>query len=295
MISSDLKNEYDLLHAGAGFVLLPRRTLLRLSGADNRQFLHNFCTADVNSMKDGDLQEAFVLDSRGKILVFCHLLHIDSELYLTSASSENSQSLMQHLDKYIIREDVRLEDLSSDYSSIFIFAPRPTSIPDVDLPVNKSAAVNFANQPAVVAHGDFAGIGILVIVPNQSETIVLDYLRASSKLRDCSLEALAMIRLENGTPWYGNEIDDTNLPQEIQRDATAISFTKGCYLGQETVARIDAIGHVNKLLVGLQISGEQQPNDGAEIRLNESKVGQIASSEFSPRTWRLVGFGFHQA
>jgi len=99
----------------------------------------------------------------------------------------------------------------------------------------------------------------------------------------CSAEALETIRIEAGSPSYGLDITDEHLPQEIGRDDQAISFTKGCYLGQETVARIQTLGHVNRRLVTLRVDAKRIPEPGAELVSDGKSVGQITSTAWSPR------------
>ena len=107
----------------------------------------------------------------------------------------------------------------------------------------------------------------------------------------CSEKVLDWVRIENQTPWFGQDMDERNLPQELNRDNKAISFEKGCYLGQETVARIDAIGHVNQLLVGLQVFWrEALPLPGTELTADDKVVGRITSvaADVVPLAWVIV-------
>jgi folate-binding protein YgfZ len=90
-------------------------------------------------------------------------------------------------------------------------------------------------------------------------------------------------RIEAGTPLFGIDFDDQNLPQEIGRDREAISFTKGCYLGQETVARIDALGHVNQQIVGIRFHGSDVPGVGTQLLRGGAVVGKVTSPAFSPK------------
>jgi folate-binding protein YgfZ len=108
----------------------------------------------------------------------------------------------------------------------------------------------------------------------------------------CSREALEMIRVEQGYPWYGIDISEENLPQEVDRNAQAISFTKGCYLGQEPVARIDALGHVNKVLGGVTFTGEELPTAGRELWADGKVVGQVTSAGWSPRLARPLALAY---
>ncbi len=107
----------------------------------------------------------------------------------------------------------------------------------------------------------------------------------------CSTETLETVRIENRFPKYGVDITEQNLPQEVGRDAAAISFTKGCYLGQETVARIDALGHVNRQLVALRFAGSEIPAAAAELRAGEKPAGAVTSATFSPRFGAPLALG----
>ncbi len=98
-------------------------------------------------------------------------------------------------------------------------------------------------------------------------------------------ETFDALRIEAGTPEFGRDVNIDNLPQEIGRDARAINFVKGCYLGQETVARIDALGHVNKILRGLRIEGDSAPVSGSRLEADGKTVGTITSAAYSPG-WR---------
>jgi folate-binding protein YgfZ len=100
------------------------------------------------------------------------------------------------------------------------------------------------------------------------------------------------VRIESGWPEFGRDISRQNLPQEIDRDSRAISFEKGCYLGQETVARIDAFGHVNQKLVGLKFSTPDVPAAGTELIRDGKTVGTVTSAVFSPRLSAALAMGY---
>jgi folate-binding protein YgfZ len=108
----------------------------------------------------------------------------------------------------------------------------------------------------------------------------------------CGQDAFEAARIEQGFPLFGQDISDKNLPQEVGRDKLAISFVKGCYLGQETVARIDALGHVNRKLARLRFSGPAVPGPGTELRAGEQVVGEVTSASWSPRLRSPVALGY---
>jgi folate-binding protein YgfZ len=108
----------------------------------------------------------------------------------------------------------------------------------------------------------------------------------------CGEEALEAFRIELGWPEYGRDISPSNLPQEVGRDRRTISLTKGCYLGQETVARLDSHGHVNRILAGLRFDTPEVPPAGTELQTAGRPAGQVTSAAFSPDLGAAIGLGY---
>jgi folate-binding protein YgfZ len=131
----------------------------------------------------------------------------------------------------------------------------------------------------------------LLIVEAEQLPNVWRALRATG-VRPCGQQAMETFRIEAGWPRYGRDLTEDNLPQEVGRDRLAISSTKGCYLGQETVARIDSRGHVNRLLTGLVFASPQVPKSGAELRAGAAVVGEVTSAAFSPARNAAVALGY---
>ncbi len=128
--------------------------------------------------------------------------------------------------------------------------------------------------------------GLTLIGPRGSAGKVAGMLRAQGKdlgLDELDPESFDVLRIEAGTPVFGREVTEKNLPQEIGRDVQAINFVKGCYLGQETVARLDALGHVNQVLKGLLLSVQAAaPAPGSILEADGKRVGFVTSSALSP-------------
>src|SRR5262249_26957999 len=104
--------------------------------------------------------------------------------------------------------------------------------------------------------------------------------------------AFESLRIAAGTPVFGKDVGPDNLPQEVGRDARAISFVKGCYLGQETVARIDALGHVNKILTSLRFESDRVPPSGTAMEAEGKVIGSVTSSAPSPADGKPIGLGY---
>jgi folate-binding protein YgfZ len=108
----------------------------------------------------------------------------------------------------------------------------------------------------------------------------------------CSPAAAEMLRVELGWPWFGRDIHSDNLPQEVGRNERAISFTKGCYLGQETVARIDALGHVNWRLTGLRFAPDDRWDAASELQVDGKTVARLTSRSYSPQLGAVLAMAY---
>jgi folate-binding protein YgfZ len=300
--------DYQYLLEKGGYLPLVDRTILALRGADRHRFLHNFCTAEIKGLAPGKITEAFVLDGKGKTLWFGLVACLEDRILL-SGSGDYGDRLLAHLDRYILRDDVQIEDLSASHCGCFVIGDQaeekvlralsqlrervgsatdggsesmsgawPTGLPGGD------EVLELGLAGGVFANVELAGRGYWLLVPVGLADSLQDSL-AQASLVKMELEYLNRYRIEQGTPWYGCDLDDSNLPQELNRDEKAISFRKGCYLGQETVARIDALGHVNQLLVRLIARGLQAPEVGRELHHEGKSVGRITSVARRETDW----------
>ena len=248
------------------------RTVVQLTGDDRVSFLTNFCTADIKQLQPGQITEAFILNEKGKLvahlLVLCH----GESLELNTVAGQ-ADAIITHLDRYLIREDVTMSDLSSERNHLFVFGGEFDS---ADLPESNQ----FSGDEIQIAHCEAAGVGMLASAETENQlTDWADNLPATI----ADEQALHLHRVQAGTPWFGVDSNSNNLPQELERDAKAISFTKGCYLGQETVARIDALGRVNKLMVRIQ--SPQAIDSGNSLELEGKSVGTISSVANDGSSW----------
>jgi folate-binding protein YgfZ len=287
-LSPALAAEYAELTAGAGFVELAGRTLIDVSGADAVAFLHSFTTSDIKKLPVGRGCEAFVTSPQGKTLGHVLILRGEKSLLLCTTAGQ-AATLIGHLERYVISEDVTLRDLSTERTTLLVAGARAAEVlhqatgaePPGELLAWK--IVTLAGQEVTLARVEYAGpYSYFLLVPTAHVSAVEAALEKFGAA-GCSMAATEMVRIEAGFPLFGQDITDDNLPQEIGRDARAISFTKGCYLGQETIARIDALGHVNRQLVGVRFFGDGIPSAGTPLAVSEKVVGHVTSAAWSPR------------
>lgn len=261
------------------------RTLL-VSGRDRVRFLHNFCTADIRGLTAGNALEAFFTDARGRILAHGYVLMLEDQLQVWLLA-DDPQRLLKHLDRYIISEDVVLSQTVGSDSIAFDAAGMESS---PGLPVlapgrcgifvdqhGRAAGlcVSWAGQPIGIYCGDAATVASL---------------RDAAELRTRLLGDITLdrLRITERFPVIGVDVSIDHLAPEADRNAQAICYTKGCYLGQEPIARIDAIGHVNRALRKVRLTGPagaSSPTDGdaaavvgAELLLADGAVAGTVTS-----------------
>jgi folate-binding protein YgfZ len=266
--SDELRHQYAAATTKARLIRLPRWSTLAVSGRDRAAFLHNMCTNDIRRLAPGDQCEAFLTDVKGKIVGHVIVMATDETLLLVGVPG-TAETLAGHLDRYIIREDVQLADVSATHEWFLWIGPDAVWVGDARAePLAGSKRLNwsFDLAKATLWPGGRWSWKLPVHGP------------APSPVDDLVWHAL---RVESGWPLFGVDFDGSNLPQEVGRDAQAISFRKGCYLGQETVARIDALGHVNKRLGTVRLGGEAAAGD--ELFAGGESVGRVTSASYSPR------------
>jgi folate-binding protein YgfZ len=264
---------------------LAGRSALLARGPDAVRFVDNFTTAAVSALPQGGGSEGFFTDARGHVLALANILRTADGLWLDAAAGV-AASLRSHLDHYLIRERVEFVDASADRTAFLLIGPAAagwlTAHADGAVPTGilHHAPLRIDGVAAnVVALDWFGPDGLLLEVAADAAPQVAARLRAAG-LPELDAPAVDAARIEAGSPEPA-DIDAKTLPQELGRDARAISFTKGCYLGQETVARLDALGHVNRRLVVL--AAAEPPAVGAAVTAGGETVGTISSACPSPR------------
>lgn len=283
-------HEYEQTTTAAGLIDLSGRGKIEITGKDRVTFLHNLCTNDVKKLTPGQGCEAFLLDAKGRVLEYVHLYAEENAIWLDCAAGRSDPTL-KHLDRYIIREDVQLHDRTASHALLHLTGPKAgevllaAGITDADGLSHCGSTQGVIEGAAVqVRRQDRAPeAGFDLLAPVEQADAVWDALLAegSNAVAPVGLQVAEVLRIEAGIPAIGLEIGSENLAQELGRDSQAISFVKGCYLGQETVARLDALGHVNKVLHGLLFDGEAVPSPATPILLGDKPVGTVGSAAFS--------------
>ncbi len=268
------------------------RVRLEIAGPDRAKFLHNLTTNDVKRLPLGRGCEAFVTSPQGKALAYVKILACPESI-LVSTDPGGLVLALPHLQKYGVFDDIVLEDRSATTFEFHLAGPRAEDLiraagGELPAPDELShVATALADSPLLVFRESPTGRpGLTLIGARSSAAKIAGLLRTEGEvlgLAELDLESFEVLRIEAGTPVFGRDVTEKNLPQEIGRDNQAINFVKGCYLGQETIARLDALGHVNQLLKGLLLAPQANPpRPGSVLEADGKRVGYVTSSAISP-------------
>ncbi len=274
-----LASDYATLRDGCGIVDRSDRGKLALSGSEAKVFLQGQVTNDTERLTPGTGCYAAFLTPKGKMLGDLRILDTGDELLLDTERAA-LQGLFNLIRRFSIGYDATLHKRTLERGMLSLIGPGADAVADAGgLP-----AEEHAHMPATIAGLDVRLIrtadGIDVLCNAPDTRAVHDALVAAGA-SDVAEEAAETTRIERGRPRYGVELDDSVIPQEAGLNARAVSFTKGCYVGQETVARLYYRGKPNRHLRGLRCEAPVEP--GETVRLGDKVVGTVASAAISPR------------
>ncbi len=247
-------------------------------------------------MIPGQSSETFITNLQGKTIGFCSV-HMFQDEILIRSNPESLEQVLKALDKYAIFDDSKIEEITNSLDQLALIG---------DLAINpifkflkieshetlKSDGADFS--PIYSFPDPSTGLSGIVVMGNKGLNQKLVGL-IESQATALSFTEYNRLRVLNTWPNYNQDIRPDNLPQEIDRDKTAIHFNKGCYLGQETVARLDALGHVNRILMGFiwepfsqSITPESAINQVIVNQMGQ-QVGEIRSATIGPKTGQILG------
>jgi folate-binding protein YgfZ len=298
----DIRAEYDAALTGAALYDARERGLIELTGKDRAPWLHNLVTSAVKTLQPNEGNYAFATDVKGRILFDLNVLVLDDRIWL-DVDRRLIEKAMTHMDRYLIMEDAKLSDRSDAFARIALLGPKA---PDIVAQLGASHAPSMASlgsttvtlldKPRRLVRHDFAGVfgAELYIEAEDAPACWKQLLQfgQSVGLRPVGRTAVHVLRVEAGIPAYGEDIDDTVLPAETQQIERAISYVKGCYLGQEVVERMRSHGALARKLVGLRFDGDPNVQSGAKLLINGTDAGRITSVCRSYAVDATIGLGY---
>jgi aminomethyltransferase len=285
---------YRALRESAARLDLSWRTKIVATGEDRARLLHALTTNHILDLSPGTGCYTFFLNAQGRIQADAEVLVFEDHILL-DMEPETRERMLQHIDHYIIADDVTLEDATGRLAELAVEGPAAAeNLRALGAPVPESDYAHLPWQDGAVARLSWTGApGFRVYLPAEQRNDLIAALDAAIVPAAAGDEA-RLVRLENGKPRYGEDINDATLPQETQLSA-ALSFSKGCYLGQEIVERIRSRGHVNRLLTRLEFDGVSVPCPPPKLLSNGAEAGHVTSLAASPTLGRVVGLGYVRA
>lgn len=288
----DYAPDYRALRDGAAIADVASRAQIGVAGRDRRSYLQGLLTNDIEALQAGSGCYAAWLTPQGRLITDLQVFE-SGDMVLLDVPAELAEALVQRLDQFLFGEDVQLSDLRGALTGLSVHGPDAARVVEAALtgvsglagwPSHHNARATFGASPVVVARVDQLGVpGYTVYAAHLDVAALTAALEAAGAVR-AGREAVDAARIEAGTSVFGRDMTDDTIPLEAGIEQQAISFTKGCYVGQEVIIRVlhRGGGRVAKKLVALRIEGNA-PAAGDQIFAGEKAIGSVTSSATSPR------------
>ena len=273
----ELDAQYRLLREGAGLLDRSGRGKLILSGGEAAEYLQGQLTNDIEGLAPGEGCYCALLDRKGHLQADARALRLsEAEIWLDTEAA-TTDTLRRHLETYKIGREVELSDVSSEWTILSLLGPAAAGLAAASPgPENNHGE---AQLGGVQARWVVTDLGIdLIVLAAGAASLREALLKAGAA--EISEQAAEIARVESGRPRFGAEMSSATMPAEAGIVERAVDFEKGCYIGQEPVARLHYRGRPNRLLRGLRLSAPAEA--GAELALGDKQVGSIGSACVSP-------------
>jgi aminomethyltransferase len=296
-----IDEDYDAIRSSAGLLDLSYYSVIEATGPDRVQFLHRMLTNDIKTLAPGEGCYATFLTPQGRTLADMRVYCLQDSLLLTVEPSLR-EKLVVGLRKFTIGNRVELHDRSEDLALLSIQGPKSgeflsqvTSGFALSQKLFDHFATEIGTAEVRVCRVDRTlARGYDLVAPEENLVATWRLLSERGKpfeIRPTGWKASNIHRVEAGIPLYGTDFDEAQIPLEAGLD-NAISLKKGCYIGQEIIARATYLGHLNRKLAGLILAGDEPATKGAKIFREEKEVGWITSSVFSPSLGKPIALGY---
>jgi folate-binding protein YgfZ len=299
-LKQDNSSGYAALRNGAALVDKPVARLL-MRGEDRRAYLQGLLTNDVAALTPGTGCYAAMLTAQGRMITDMRVLELGDAI-LMDVPIALAAAVKDHFERFVFSEDVTVEDVTASLAEIGVYGPRAVEIlaaagveGGVSGALYGSTRVRVAGADATVVRSDDIGIeGVDVLAPADAAAAVRAAL-ASAGAVSASAADVEAVRVERGRPLFGADLDADTIPLEAGLDERAISRSKGCYVGQEVIVRVQDRGHgrVARRLVGLTFDATVPvPAAGSAIRAGDREIGRVTSAVWSPSLARPIALGY---
>ncbi len=297
---ASLEDEVARARRAGGIVDLSNWSKLKISGADAATFLHNYTSQNIKALAEKEGLQTAVTTWKGTMLDHVFVYRLEDGLRVIG-HPETAPLIRKALEKYLFGVDVEIEDVTEARGLLYVFGPHAAAILDAagdekvsELPMHAFHLVDLDGSDSLIARTwPLGGDGFLVLIPAEQAVEAFEAIRKAAEPFETpfiGMEAYEILRIEEGIPSFPQEINEDRNPWEV-RLADSVSMNKGCYLGQEVIARLANYQKVQRHLVGLRLS---RPVEAGLSLLDENgkAVGQLTSVAFAPDADHPVALGF---
>ena len=294
------------------------RSVFALSGPDRVRYLHAVTSGNIRDLPPGQSALGLLLNAQGHMLAELLTLVLEDRLLVLGHAFVRKRTF-ETLDKFIIMDDATIADETPQTGTLAIEGPKAPEIlreiTGIDLGqfaagAHTAAQMRFAGGAIpcrILRRSQYGMAGAELLLPREALEAAWAALGGAARARGgapIGYRAIEMLRLEAGIPWFGADFGEHHIPQEAGIESTHISFTKGCYTGQEIVERVRSRGHVNRRLAGLVFSSAEAPKSGTALFAvagsadgtapvkEQLEAGQITSAAFSPLLGKAIGMAY---
>ena len=277
-----------------------------VSGVDRRSYLQGLLTNDIEALNPGTGCYAAYLTAQGRMIADLWVYEL-GDVILLAMNGELKETLLARLDQFIFGEDVQLGDVTAAFAEIGIVGPQAAVLVSrvltgvsaetlTALPEHGNLRATFDGAPAIVTRTSDVGEPGFDLYVSTDRRAELVRAVASAGAPEIDVDTAETIRVEAGVPLFHHDMDEETIPLEAGIESRAISFTKGCYVGQEVIIRVVHRGHgrVARRLVSLAVDGDTVPERGSAIEAGGKMVGEVTSAVFSPRRGGPIALGYVQ-
>jgi folate-binding protein YgfZ len=293
--------EQDAVRKTVGLIDLSYHGVIRIGGSEGTKFLMGLVTSDVNGLTQGKGGPSAFLTGHGKVRGLCRILSLGSE-YLVVNDPQTHDKIFKYVFPFSYAGDFHVADVSAEHRILSVQGPRALLVmkevcfePIPDLVEGDWFRTRIAGHQVLVASVSRTGEdGFDIFAPEDALTDIWDFLLLKGdfhQIKAVGQQALEALRIEAGKLVYGKDVDETNMMLETGL-TEAVSFTKGCYTGQEAVAMAHYRGHPSKRLMGLLLDGATVPEPGARVLSGEKELGQVTSALNSRSVGQVIALAY---
>ena len=277
---------YQALRTAAAWLDVSARGKIKVTGEDRARLLHAMTTNHIQQLTPGAGCYAFFLNDKGRILADVNIL-CRPDHFLLDSEPETREKIYRHLDRYIIADDVTLEDVTDRLATVAIEGPESAAVLEaIGAPAPAEEYGNIEWGDRLVARLNTTGsLGFFIIAPAADKNAIIAQIESAGAIA-ADAEAAHVARIERGRARYGEDISERFLAQEANQPH-ALHFNKGCYLGQEIVERIRSRAQIHRVLKPLALDTKEPPPPGTKL-----PEGEITSAAYSPALDKVVALAY---